>query len=137
VDLDASARRGLRRLAALFSESNTRWLAEVRPADAKDFERVMGAAGVTAKHIGVVVGPGQTASAPEAMAAEAAGKGKDKGKGKGKGKADAALRGAAPKAAVYDRPASLVVRAGGKAVIDVPVSALEEAWTRTIWDLMG
>ena len=144
VDLDASSRRGLRRLAALFSESNTRWLCEVPPADAKGFERVMGAAGVTVKRIGVVVGPGQTAEM-EALAAGAAGKGKGagkaigKGKGRGKGKATAVamLKGTEPLAAGYDRPASLVVRAGGKALIDVPLPALEEAWTRTIWDLMG
>jgi len=145
VDLDAASRRGLRRLAALFSESNTRWLAEVRPADARAFERVMAAGGVTVKHIGVVVGPGQTAGAEDPAAGKGSGRGRGKGnlgsKGRAKGggddEASAASAGAAPLAAGYERPASLVVRAGGRALIDVPVSALEEAWTRTIWELMG
>ena len=115
VDLDASGPRGVRRVALLFSESNTRWVCEVPVADAREFERALRARDVPVKLMGVVTGPGQTGGAGERRRKVRRRRGE----------------------AVTERPAAMLVRAGGRTIVDLPIDMMEEAWVRPLWALMG
>ncbi len=112
ADVDVAPQGGMRPVALLFSESNTRWVVEVAPSKARHLEKMLRDAGVTITPLGKVAGTRQRP--------------KPKGRGKAGDQREEASTG--PR---------LRITSGKRVLVDLPVSELEDAWDRTFWKLMG
>ena len=122
VDVDISGLDRIRQVAALFSESNTRWVVEVSPAKARHLQALMRKAGVPLARLGSVVGP-------KAVKGE-------KGKAR-KGKAGSGEKDAGTSGAEAGGRSPFKVRSGKTTLVDLTVLQLEEAWRKPFWEKMG